>query len=122
MHSTFTHQLVTPAKKVSLHELEVMSTRMFEKLVKAVVDIEKGIMIVDAAMHVDEEVILLEDGSEQGNLWGVNLIPDQFGTENFVVFDSYINIRPSWGNRSRSVESLEIQNKIRAVVNTLVTK
>jgi hypothetical protein len=45
---------------ISVDELKLMSAKMFEKIVKAVVDIEKEIMIIDAPMHADQEFFLLE--------------------------------------------------------------
>ncbi len=107
--------------KISLNELETMSHRMERKLVKAVVDIEQGIMGVDVDMHVDAEAELLENGSEQENLWGINIYPSE-PKEKRIEFDSMINIRPSQGNRSRGVENLTIQNKIITIVNKLVTE
>ena len=83
---------------------------MFARLVKAVVDIEKEIMIVDAELHADEELMLLDHGSEQKNLWGINLYPDRIGNDNWIEFDSMINLRPSWGNKSRGVDDPNIQN------------
>lgn len=107
--------------KITVAELKIMSEKMFEKLVKAVVDIEQEIMVVDAGMHVDEEFLLLEEcDSQQEHLWGINLYPYKFGTHEFVVFDSMINLRPSQGNRSRGVENPEIQQKIIKVVAKLV--
>ena len=94
---------------------------MFGNLVKAVIDVEKGIIAVDAELHADEEALLLENGSEQKNLWGINLYPELSG-EDFIEFDSMINLRPSQGNRSRGVEDLEIQKKIIEIVNKLIIK
>jgi hypothetical protein len=111
-------QVIT--EKISLSDLKTMSTKMYNHLVKAVVDIEKNIMVVDADLHADEEELLLEGGSEQQNLWGINIHPEKIGFEDFIEFDSMINIRPSWGNRSRGVEDLAIQKKIVEVVNKLV--
>ena len=88
----------------------------------AVVDIETNDLAVDAGMHSDLEQLLLENGSEQKNLWGINFHPCQFGTDNFVEFDSMINIRPLDGNRSRGVENIDIQNKIIEIVNSKVAK
>ena len=48
-------------EKISLEELEKMSEKMFGGLVKTVVDIEKGIMVVDSELHADEENLLLEE-------------------------------------------------------------
>lgn len=98
-----------------------MAPRMFGNLVKAVVDIERGIMAVDAEMHADEEQMLLENGSEQKDLWGINIYPDM-KDENWIEFDSMINLRPSQENRTRGVENEEIRKKIIAIVNKLVIK
>ncbi len=107
--------------KISVQELNEMAGKMFGNLVKAVVDLEKEIMAVDGDLHADEEALLLEKGSVQKNLWGINLYPEMEG-EDFVEFDSMINLRPAQGNRSRGVDDLELQKKIIAVVNKLVTK
>src|SRR5262245_27128236 len=111
-------QLVTD--HISIDELKKMSEKMFGGLVKAVVDIEREIMVVDAGMHADQEYFLLENGSEQEHLWGINIYPDQRNGTGFLVFDSMINLRPSWGNRSRGVDDPKIQEKIRRIVNKMV--
>lgn len=108
--------------KISINELKIMSQKMFGGLVKAVVDTEQEIMVVDAGFHADEENLLLENGSTQGNLWGINLYPEKIHDDDFIEFDSMINIRPSWGNRSRGVENPAIQEKIKYIVNKLVTQ
>jgi len=106
-------------EKITVPEIKKVAEERFGDMVKGVVDIEQGIMAIGAEMHVDEEAFLLEHGSKQSNLWGINLYPDMFGAEDFVEFDSMINIRPRQGNRSRGVESEEIRNKILEVVKKL---
>ena len=107
--------------KVSIKELKEMAAGRFGNLVKAVVDVESKIMAVDAELHADEEAILLEKGSKQNNLWGINIYPELTG-DDFVEFDSLINLRPSQGNRSRAVDNQEIQEKILEIVNRLVER
>lgn len=107
---------------ISLDEIKEMAQKMFGNMVKAVVDTEKEIMVVDAGMHADEEQLLLENNSQQEHLWGINLYPEKFPEQNWIVFDSMINLRPSWGNKTRGVDSPVIQEKIKAVVNKLVVK
>lgn len=97
-----------------------MSENMFGDLVKAVVDIKAGEMIVDAPMHADQEKEFLEGGADQESLWGINLYPDMYGEEDFIEFDSMINLRPSQNNRSRSVEDENIRKKIIEIVERLV--
>lgn len=108
-------------KNISIEELKKMAEKMFGNLIKAVVDIEKEIMAVDAELHADEERLLLENGSEQKNLWGINIYPE-VNDENWIEFDSMINLRPAQGNRSRGVENVEIREKIIAVINKIVTR
>lgn len=108
-------------EKISLDELKKMAQKMYNNLVKAVVDIEKGIMIVDAGLHADQEEALLENGSAQENVWGINLHPAKFGSDDFIEFDSMINIRPSQGNFDRGVGDLVTQKKIINIVNRLVS-
>jgi hypothetical protein len=104
---------ITPA------DLRAMAEGRFGDLVKAVVDVRKGIMVVDGELHSDEEALLLEGGSEQADLWGINLYPDLPASE-WIEFDSMTNIRPSQGNRSRGVDDPEIQAQIAAIVGSLV--
>lgn len=105
--------------QILLSELKQMSERGFGNFVKAVVDIKKVIMALDAELHADQEALLLEKGSLQENLWGINIYPD-LPNEQRIEFDSMINLRPSFGNRSRGVDSLEIQKKIIEIVNKLI--
>ena|SRR3990167_22056 len=105
---------------ISVEELKKMSATMFARLVKAVVDIEKKIMVVDAELHADEELMLLEHGSDQKNLWGINIYPDNIGRDTWIEFDSMINLRPSWGNKSRGVEDPQIRERIIEIVTKLV--
>jgi hypothetical protein len=101
---------------ISLKELNVMAEKMFNNIVKAVIDVEQEIVIVDAMLHSDQEEYLLDVGSLQANLWGVNLHPDKFGIPEFIEFDSMINLRPNDGNRSRGVDDPRIQEKIRVII------
>ncbi len=102
-------------EKISLSELKEMASRMFNSLVKATVDVEKGILVVDADLHSDEEAYLLDKGSKQENIWGINIYPDK-DIRNMIEFDSIINVRPSFGNNSRGVEDKDIQKKITDIV------
>jgi len=100
-------------------EVERIAGDLFGDLVKAVVDIDKGVMAIGGELHADEEAVLLEDGSRQEDLWGINIYPSLEGEE-MIEFDSMINVRPRQGNRSRSVESAETRSRIRALVHRLV--
>ena len=103
------------AQPMSLKELKDMAAGLFGDIVKAVVDVEKEALAVDAELHSDLEALFLENGSKQKDLWGINIYPDIKG-DGFVEFDSMINMRPSRNNRSRGVEDAKIREQIIAVV------
>ena len=102
--------------RISVSELQAMSEKMSEPLVKGVVDINDQLLVVDAEMHVDQEQFLLERGSKQSGIWGINLWPGQYGTDGFVEFDSMINIRPWQNNRSRNIDDQTLKERITAIV------
>ena len=104
---------------VPLDELRRMAAEYFGDLVKAVVDVRRGVMAVGGELHADEEALLIEQGARQEDLWGINLYPDRPAVE-WIEFDSLINVRPSLGNRSRSVEDASLQERIRSVVTRLL--
>jgi hypothetical protein len=107
--------------QINLTELDDMAKKMFGDLVKAVVDVDKGIVAVDAELHADLEALLLEKGSAQKDLWGINIYT-QIKGDDFVEFDSMINIRPSQNNRSRTVESQDTRGKILEIVNKTIKR
>lgn len=110
-------QIVT--EKIAVTELKKMSESFSEGLVKAVVDVQQGIMAVDSELHADLEKFLIENGSYQENIWGINIYPD-LEDEDFVEFDSMINIRPRQNNRSRGVEDPSLRKTILNIVGNLI--
>jgi hypothetical protein len=90
-------------------------------MVKAVVDVARGVMAIGGELHADEEATLLDDGSRQSDLWGINLYPGAHDA-GWIEFDSMINVRPAQGNRSRDVEDERLREAIRGVVTALVTE
>jgi Protein of unknown function (DUF5674) len=108
-------------KTLLLDELKQMAANTFGNMVKAVIDVDRELIAVDAELHSDLEALLLEDGSKQKGLWGINLYPEIQG-DDFVEFDSMINMRPSQGNRSRGVENAETRKKINLLVAKKVVR
>lgn len=96
-----------------------MAQKYFGNIVKAVVDINRQIMAIDAELHSDEESALIADGSLNYDLWGINIYPE-LKNEEWIEFDSMVNLRPSQGNRTRSIEDPDLRDKIIKIVNKLV--
>ncbi|NOT32971.1 MAG: hypothetical protein HOP12_02240 [Candidatus Eisenbacteria bacterium] len=99
--------------------LQQLAEAGFGDMIKAVVDCRRRVMAVGGEMHADEEQWLLDNGSQQADLWGINLYPAD-ASEGWIEFDSMINVRPARGNPSRGVESAEVRDLIRAIVAELI--
>lgn len=112
-------EIILITKPIGRTELKDLAQKRFGDMVKGVVDVQQGIMALGGDLHADEEAFLLEKGSKQENLWGINLYVD-LDMPDFLEFDSMINIRPKQNNRTRSVEDESLREKITEVVNKLV--
>ena len=106
-------------KKIPLSLLKSDYCSVFGSMTKAVVDIAQGVLVVDAELHSDEEALLLERGSRQEDLWGINLYPDK-PREDFIEYTSFINIRPAQDNLSMDIQSSVIKDAINNAVLSLV--
>ena len=96
-----------------------MAAGRFGDMVKGVVDLRRGILLLDADMHADQEAELLAEGASQEDLWGINLYPD-LAEDDWLEFDSMINLRPSFGNRTRGVDDPTTREAIARLVEGLV--
>jgi hypothetical protein len=113
---------VVRGQPLPIRELQEMARNTYGNLVKAVVDVEQGIMAVGGEFYAEEEVVLIEqEGSKREYTWGINLYPEK-SEEESLEFDSVINLKPSFGNRSRGVESEETREQIKEAVQRLVKK
>jgi Protein of unknown function (DUF5674) len=112
-------EIIIISAPISAQRLSEIAARRFGDMVKAVVDTERRLVALGGELHADEESALIEQGSEQVHLWGINIYPDKPRSE-WVEFDSLINIRPRLGNRSRSVEDAGTRILICEIVNSLV--
>lgn len=72
-------------------------------------------MAIGGELHADEETLLLDDGSHQEDLLGINIYPAA-NPEQWLEFDSMTNLRPSYDNRSRGVDDHETRTRIAATV------
>jgi len=105
----------------TIDELKTIAQASFGDLIKAVVDVDRELVAIDAELHSDLEALFVADGSKQQSLWGINFYPDLEGND-FVEFDSMINLRPSQGNMTRGIDSADIQTKIINIVNKWVKR
>ena len=101
--------------KATIEQLTDM-LQEYEKMIKIVVDIRRRVLAGGGEMHSDCESALLEDGSEQDDLWGANWYP----SEQEIIFESLINIRPRLGNRSILIQSEELRQQVESVTREIL--
>jgi hypothetical protein len=95
---------------------EMLEEHRSSNYIKTAVDVEREILAGGGNMHADCEKVLLEDGSEQQNIWGA----DWYVDTKEMAFDSIINIRPKHGNRNIEIQDLGLRNKIEAITKRLI--
>ena len=104
---------------ISRAKLRTLAQNTFGDMIKCVADIRLDLLALDADLHADLEQMLLKNGSAQENLWGFNLWVEEAG-EDFIEYDSLINIRSWQGNPSRDVLDPEVREKIRQIVEQFI--
>jgi hypothetical protein len=111
-------EMHTIDKPTELSFIKTSADQSHKLFTKAVVDIDKKIMVIGSELHVDEEQLLLDTGSQQESLWGINIWIK--GESYEIEFDSMINLRPNQNNYSREVEDTKIQEIIINIVRDLI--
>lgn len=111
--------IVVVEKKIEPAELARLVGLYFEGMVKYVVDIQRKIAAVGGELHADAELLLLESGSRQEDLWGANYYPGR-GPEDCIEYTSLINIRPAQGNRSMLIADPEVRERVREITFDLI--
>jgi len=112
-------EIMIVSQPITLSRLKEIVKEGFGTMVKAVVDTKRRVMAVSGELHADEEALLLDDGSCQIDLWGINLYPEIAGPD-WLEFDSMINLRPSQKNMTRGVDDPEIRQQLISIVSELV--
>lgn len=106
-------------KIISKKELKKLAIESFGDMVKVVVDVKREIMAIGGELHAEAEAILLENGSDQKDLWGINIYPDKPKNQR-IEFTALINIRPSMGSRSMEINDKMTKNKIKKIIDKLI--
>ena len=106
-------------EKIDRDTLRRLAANTFGDMIKCVADVRRGLLAVDAGLHSDLERLLLDAGSSCEDLWGFNLYPDERG-EDFIEYDSLINIRSWQDNPSRDVLDPGVRSEIASIVDKFV--
>lgn len=102
--------------RVSPEQMTEMSEAFGEAFVKLAVDVEREILAGGGELHADCEAVLLEDGSQQHDIWGADWYP----LDREVGFEALINIRPRQQNFGLEIADPALRSRVEAVVRRLL--
>jgi len=108
-------EILVVREPVDKETLDVLAKEWHHSLVKGVADISRMIVALGGEWHMDANNRLIEDGSEQKDIWGFNIYPEEKG-DSAIEYISLINIRPAQGNRSMEISSEETRTAVRKTV------
>lgn len=80
--------------------------------IKVAVDLRRRVVAGGGEFHADCQTALVEDGSEEVDVWGADWVPETRS----VRFEALINIRPKRGNRSMGIEDAQVRATVEAIV------
>ncbi|HDQ71475.1 MAG TPA: hypothetical protein ENN19_05190 [Chloroflexi bacterium] len=90
---------------------------MFDGLfIKLAVDVEREVLAGGGELHADCEQLLLEDGSQQENIWGADWYPHT----REVTFEALINIRPRQQNYGMEIQDSDTREQVEMIVRQLM--
>ncbi len=105
------------SRKLSHDELlHLENEEFFEDMMKAVVDIEKELVAVNAELHSDLEELLLEEGSDQKKLYGINILYDDWEIEYDSMINPPRNREAGFPRAGRYVADPAVREKIEEIV------
>jgi len=102
-------------KRATAQQVEEMLEGV-ETYIKLAVDVQRGILAGGGVLHADCEIALLEDGSQQEDVWGADWNP----AAQQVTFESLINIRPRQNNPSLEILDPVIRARVAEITQQLL--
>ncbi len=101
---------------VTPEQINQMTEWFGSNFIKLAVDVEQEILAGGGELHSDCEQALLEEGSQQVNVWGADWHPES----RKVTFESIINIRPQQQSFSMDIQDLTLRSRIEKIVRELL--
>lgn len=99
-----------------MEEVRTLAEEWYGTMIKGTVDIIENKVALGGDYHIETFALLDRDGSKHANIWGFNIRFDE-DTAEILEFDSLVNIKPAFGNKSRSVENPEVIEKATKIIH-----
>ncbi len=96
-------------------EIQALAKETFGDMIKVVVDLDREILAAGGALHSDSEELLLDDGSEQDDLWGANYFPGKASGKR-VEYTSLINQHHPSNKTSQTIADPAVRERVSAII------
>ena len=105
------HILHEPATPEQITEM-LEANRFY---IKTVADIRRGVLAGGGEMHSDCEAVLLDDDSQQGDVWGASWNP----MAQDIFYESMVNLRPRQ-NRAMQILDPVTREQVQQIIYRLL--
>ena len=101
--------------KIKTEEVKKLADFWYGSMIKGTVDIELERVALGGDYHIESSEILTGSGSKFEDVWGFNIRFEE-NKDGSLEFDSMVNIKPNFGNRSRGINSEETIKKATEII------
>lgn len=105
--------------KISIDEAKKLADGWYGTMIKGCVDIEQSRVALGGDYHIESSELLTKSGSKFEDVWGFNIRFEE-NPDGVLEFDSMVNLKPNFGNRSRGINNQEVSNKAREVIYNFI--
>lgn len=106
-------------RKISIEEVRKLANFWYGTMIKGTVDIELERVALGGDYHIESSEILTGSGSKFEDVWGFNIRFEE-NKDGVLEFDSMVNIKPNFGNRSRGINNEEIIKKATEIIKKFI--
>ena len=101
--------------KINAEEVKKLANLWYGTMIKGTVDIKLERVALGGDYHIEDSELLTSTGSKFEDIWGFNIRFEE-NKDGILEFDSMVNIKPNFGNRSREVNNEEIIKKATRII------
>ena len=101
--------------KINIEEVKKLADSWYGTMIKGTVDVELRRVALGGDYHIESSEILTSSGSKFEDVWGFNIRFEE-NKDGVLEFDSMVNIKPNFGNRSRGINNQEVIKKATHII------
>ncbi len=116
---TMNTKIIILDHKITLEEVKKIADFWYGTMIKGAVDIERGRVALGGDYHIEDSELLTSTGSKFEDIWGFNIRFEE-NSDGVLEFDSMVNIKPNFGNRSRGIHNDGVIKKAKEIIYKII--